>query len=50
MEGGGFGVVFVRAISKRKAKEGEEKKKNKKKRRFRGRRWCDSGIQKNRDA
>jgi len=43
MEGGGFGVVWVRAISKRRAKEGEDKKK-KKKRRFRGRRWCDSGI------
>jgi len=27
MEGGGFGVVFVQAISRRKAKEGDGKRK-----------------------
>jgi len=44
MEGGGFGVVFVRAISRRKAKEGDGKRKRREK--FRERGWCASEIRK----
>jgi len=44
MEGGGFVVVFVRAISRRKAKEGDGKRKRRAE--FRERGWCASEIRK----
>jgi len=42
--GGGFGIVFVRAISRRKLEK--ERKKRTKRAEFRERRWCASEIKK----